>query len=220
MEDKERIPLVKKTIYSTYVKRGMDVFISGVALIILSPILLLIIIMEMIFHGKPIIYTSERPGKDGKIFTIYKFRSMTGKKDENGKLLPEIQRITKLGRVLRRTSLDELPQLVNIIKGDMSIIGPRPLLPEYLDIYSSRHSVRQAVRPGLACEWIKKGANDIPPVKWSWGEQFENDIWYVEHISLLLDIKMLFAVLKAAVKGSEVRTNDTRGRFVGTNLWE
>lgn len=200
--------------YSIYIKRGFDIFFSGLALIILSPVFLVVAILEIVFHGKPIIYATKRPGKDGKIFKMYKFRSMTNEVGEDGWLLPEEKRITSFGRFIRKTSIDELPELVNIFKGDMSIIGPRPLLVEYLDYYSPRHSMRHSVRPGFACFRI------IPTdsTTWTWGEQFENDIWYVEHVSFITDVKMIFAVLKEVFKASETRANDSRPPFTGDNL--
>lgn len=205
---------VVRSFYSIVVKRFFDILISGFAFIVLFPLLLIICILELIYHGKPVIYKTKRPGKDGKIFSLYKFRSMSNERDENGILLPEGKRLTQFGRILRKTSIDELPELINVIKGDMSIIGPRPLLTEYLKLYSTRHAMRQSVRPGLACVRIMPSESKT----WTWGEQFENDIYYVEHISLITDIKMVIAVVKEVLKGSEYRANDTRIPFTGDNL--
>lgn len=210
------LPKVKKTIYTRVIKRLLDIFLSGIALIILSPILLIISILELIFHGRPIIFSQERPGLHGEIFKIYKFRSMTNETDENGNLLPGKDRITKFGSFLRKTSMDELPELINIFKGDMSIIGPRPLLVEYLPLYSKRYFMRHSVRPGLACPRILSNASNT----WTWGEQFENDIYYIENVGFCVDAKMLVAVAKEAIRGSDCRTNDTRGKFDGKNLYE
>ena len=131
-------------------------------------------------------------------------------------MLPEAKRITKFGLFIRRTSIDELPELFNIFKGDMSIIGPRPLLVEYLSLYSPRHAMRHAVKPGLACVRIMPSKSKT----WTWGEQFENDVWYVEHLNFMTDLKMIVAVFKETVKGADYRANDTRIPFVGDNLYD
>lgn len=190
--------------------------LSGIAIIILSPLLLIVCVLEIVFHGRPIIYNTQRPGKDAKIFNMYKFRSMTNERGEDGYLLPEEKRLTKFGHFIRKTSIDELPGLFNILKGDMSIVGPRPLLVEYLQYYNPRHAMRHAVRPGLALQRITK--TDSKP--WTWREQFENDIWYVENISFLVDLQMVFAIFKAVLSASETRASATRVPFDGTNLDE
>ena len=141
---------------------------------------------------------------------------MTNERGNDGYLLPEEKRLTKFGYFIRKTSIDELPGLVNILKGDMSIVGPRPLLIEYLKYYTPRHAMRQAVRPGLTLERITKTNSKT----WTWREQFENDIWYIEHISFITDVKMIFAIIKAVFRGSEYRASDTRMPFDGTNLDE
>lgn len=215
-DEKEPIPQPRRTFYSLIVKRCLDILLSGLALLCLSPLLLILCILELIFHGSPIFYKTRRPGKDRKIFNLYKFRSMTNERDSEGILLTEDKRLTKFGLFLRKTSMDELPELFNIFKGDMSIIGPRPLLIEYLDLYTPRHAMRQSVRPGLACVRIQLSESKT----WTWREQFENDIYYIENISLSTDIRMIFAVLKEAIKGSEYRANDTRVPFDGGNLDE
>ncbi len=207
------LPKIKKTIYTKVIKRLLDIFLSGIALIILSPILLIISILELIFHGRPIIFSQERPGLHGAIFKVYKFRSMTNETDENGKLLPGNQRLTSFGRFIRRFSLDELPELFCIFSGKMSIIGPRPLLVQYLPHYTERHMMRHEMRPGLACIPLK-------PIKtWSWNDQFENDIWYIENCSFLVDLKEIFAVLLEAIAGAEYRVNDERPLF-SPDYWE
>lgn len=207
------MPKVKRTFYTMVVKRLLDIVISGIAIVILSPLFLIMSILELIYHGSPIFYAQERPGLHGKIFKLYKFRSMTNEKDENDELLPSEKRLTSFGRFIRRFSLDELPELFCIFTGRMSIIGPRPLLVKYLPLYSKRHMMRHEARPGFACMSLK-------PIKtWTWNDQFENDIWYVENCSFLVDIKMIFAVAREALAGAEYRVDDTRSEFNGDNLY-
>ena len=208
----EEIPKVKKTIYTTVIKRFLDIVLSGLAIVVLSPLFLILSILELIYHGRPIFFAQERPGLNGKIFKMYKFRSMTNEKDKDGNLLPEEHRLTKFGKLIRRVSLDELPELAAIFTGKMSIIGPRPLLVKYLPLYSERHRHRHDVRPGFACMSLK------PKNTWTWNDQFENDIWYVENCSFLIDIKMIFAVLREAIVGAEYRVGGDREEFMGTNL--
>jgi len=205
----DRIPVIRKTIYTLFVKRFLDIIISGLAIVVLSPLLIIIAILELIYHGRPVLYSQERPGLHGEIFKIYKFRSMTNETDENGELLPGEKRITSFGRFIRRFSLDELPELFCIFAGKMSIIGPRPLSPLYLSRYSKRHAMRHEVRPGFACVSLK------PIATWTWEDQFENDIWYIENCSFIVDLKMVFAVIREAIRGSEYRVNDTRSDFMG-----
>lgn len=212
----EELPVIRKTFYARYGKRVIDMVLSGAAIVCLSWLMLIVVCLELIIHGRPVLYKTKRPGKDGKIINIYKFRSMTNERGEDGLLLPEEKRLTKFGLFLRRTSIDELPQLINILKGDMSIIGPRPLLVEYLPLYSKRHAMRHAVKPGLACVRIMPGNTTT----WTWGDQFENDIWYIEHLSFKTDIKMICAVAKEAIKGAEHRSNGTRIPFTGDNLYD
>ena len=208
------LPKVKRTLYTMFFKRALDVLLSGIAIVLLSPLLIILTILELIYHGRPVLFAQERPGLHGKLFNIYKFRSMTNKTDENGKLLPSDERLTSFGRVIRRLSLDELPELFCIFTGKMSIIGPRPLLPKYLPYYTERHMMRHEMRPGLACVPIK------PISTWSWNDQFENDIWYIENCDFLIDLKMVFAVAKEAIVGSEYRVEDTRSEFNGNNLFD
>lgn len=207
-------PKVKRSFYTVVVKRLLDIVLSGLAIIILSPLLLIVAILELIYHGRPVLYVQERTGLHGEIFKIYKFRSMTNEVDENGEVLPGEKRLTSFGKIIRRFSIDEIPELFCIFTGKMSIIGPRPLLVRYLPLYSPRHMMRHEVRPGFACVPLK-------PIKtWSWNDQFENDIWYVEHSSFLVDVKMLFAVAREAIVGSEYRVDDTRQEFQGDNLFD
>lgn len=213
----EEIPNPRVSFYSIYVKRFLDIVLCSFALLVLSPLLLIVFILELCLHGRPILYESIRPGKDCRPIKIYKFRSMTNDTDESGNLLPENLRITKFGRILRRTSVDELPELFNIIRGDMSIVGPRPLLSSYIKLYSARHIMRQSVRPGLACPRVYK-RGEIKASSYTWRQQFENDVYYIEHISFLLDVKMIFAIAKEALIGSDMRSDDTRVPFDGYNL--
>lgn len=209
----EKIPVVKDTFYTRHGKRAIDIILSCLGIIGSSPLYLIISLLELKFHGRPIMYVSRRPGKDEKVFSIYKFRSMTNEEDTDGKLLPEEQRVTKFGKFLRRTSLDEIPEFFNILKGDMSIIGPRPLLIEYLPLYSDRHKYRHKIRPGLVCLKLKKDRR-----QWTWEEQFENDIWYVENCSLMVDIKMMLRLIEEELRGSEERTSGNREGFEGYNF--
>ncbi len=210
------LPKVKKTLYSVVVKRCLDILLSGMALLVLSPLLLGVCLLELIYHGRPVVYNTKRPGKDGKLFNMYKFRSMTNERGADGHLLPDAQRLTKFGHFIRKTSIDELAGLVNILKGDMSIVGPRPLLVEYLQYYNPRHAMRHAVRPGLTLERIRDTGSNT----WTWRDQFENDIWYIENISFIVDVQMVFAIFKAVLKASEVRASSTRAPYDGTNLDE
>ncbi len=219
MEIRTDIPKPKISIYSKYIKRLLDISISGCAILVLSPILLIITVFELIYHGRPIFYIDKRPGKDGKIFNMYKFRSMTNECDEQGKLLHPSKRITRFGRILRRTSLDELAGLFNVFNGTMSIIGPRPLMKDYLPLYNERHKYRHYVRPGLAC-WNLNGGDNVTSSTWTWNIQFESDIYYVENVSLWLDIRMIFKTIKIMLSKSEMRTNSGRVKFDGKNLNE
>ena len=158
--------------YRKFGKRALDILLSGCAILVLSPVLLIVAILVRTKLGSPVLFHQERPGRNEKIFTLCKFRTMTDARDENGQLLPDSVRLTSFGKFLRSTSLDELPELFNIFKGDMSIIGPRPLLPDYLCRYDARQLMRHAVRPGLECP-------TYAPLDhvWTWEEQFENDVW-------------------------------------------
>lgn len=178
--------------YKYFFKRFFDFWIALVALLCLSPLLVIIIIwLYYANKGAGIFFLQERPGKDGKIFKVIKFKSMTDKRDESGKLLPDEQRLTKVGKFVRSTSIDELPQLINVLKGDMALIGPRPLLPQYLSLYSLEQARRHEVRPGIT-GWAQcHGRNAI-----SWTKKFELDVWYVDHCSLWLDLKIIFMTIR------------------------
>lgn len=178
--------------YAHFFKRLFDFLISLTILLIIWPILLVVAILLLIFNeGAGAFFFQERPGKDGKIFKIVKFKTMNERKDENGKLLPDIQRITKFGNFVRKTSLDELPQLWNVLVGDMALIGPRPLLTKYLPLYSVEQARRHEVRPGIS-GWAQcHGRNNL-----SWTEKFKLDVWYVDHVSLKTDLQIIFTTIK------------------------
>ncbi len=208
----EKMPVARKTIYTAVIKRFLDIILSLTAVIILGPLLIVLVILELIFHGTPVLFAQERLGLNGEIFKLYKFRSMTDETDADGVLLPEERRVTNFGRVIRRLSFDELPELFCILKGDMSIIGPRPLLVRYRPLYSERHMHRHDVRPGFACVPLR------PQQTWTWNDQFENDIWYLENCSFTVDVRMIFAVLREAVAGAEYRVSGVREEYNGKNL--
>jgi lipopolysaccharide/colanic/teichoic acid biosynthesis glycosyltransferase len=173
--------------YSKFIKSILDIVIAAIALIILLPVMLFVAIAIYFRMGSPIVFTQPRPGKKGRIFKFYKFRTMTNERDSNGDLLPDEKRLTKLGEFLRQTSLDELPQFWNIIKGDMSLIGPRPLLVRYLKRYTPEQARRHEVKPGITGWSQIQGRNGI-----SWEEKFKLDVWYIDNWSLWLDLKILF----------------------------
>lgn len=181
----------KKGIYEKYIKRLIDIVCSLAALIVLSPVMLILTIVGAIkMKGNPF-FTQERPGKNEKIFKLIKFRSMTCEKDNDGNLLPDSVRLTKYGRILRSTSLDELPELINIIKGDMSIVGPRPLAVEYIPYYTNKEKHRHDVSPGLTGLAQVNGRNSI-----SWDSKFKYDLQYVENITFMNDVKIIFSTIK------------------------
>lgn len=183
--------------YGKVVKRLIDIIISGLGLIILSPILLVLCILVRVKLGSPVLFTQERPGKDEKIFKLYKFRSMTDERNEKGELLPDEVRLTRFGKLLRSTSLDELPELLNILKGDMSLIGPRPLLVRYLPYYTDEERHRHDVRPGLTGLAQVNGRNAL-----GWEDRFSYDLQYVNHLSLGMDIKVLGMTVGKVLKRS------------------
>ena len=185
--------------YQKWLKRLIDIVVSAVGIIVLSPVLLILWILVRVKLGKPAIFTQERPGKDEKIFKLYKFRSMTDKRDEKGELLPDEVRLTAFGEKLRGTSLDELPELFNILKGDMSLIGPRPLLVGYLPYYTKREQLRHSVRPGLTGLAQVSGRNFI-----AWDDRLAKDVEYVENLSLLLDLKILLKTVMVVFKKENV----------------
>ena len=198
--------------YKLFVKRVLDFVLSLIAIIVLSPVYLIVAILVRTKLGSPIIFTQERPGKDEKIFKMYKFRSMTDERDENGNLLPDEIRLTKFGKALRSTSLDELPELFNILKGDMSIVGPRPLLVKYLPLYNEHQRHRHDVRPGFTGLAQCNGRNAI-----SWEEKFDLDVYYVKHLSFFLDVKIIFKTIKTVFykEGISSETSVTMEEFRG-----
>lgn len=190
--------------YKHFFKRLFDFILSLIAIIVLSPIYIIVAVLVRIKLGSPVLFTQDRPGKDEKIFKMYKFRTMTSDTDEQGNLLPDEVRLTKFGKALRSTSLDELPELFNILKGDMSIVGPRPLLISYLPYYNEVEKHRHDVRPGLTGLAQVSGRNYI-----AWDDRFAKDVEYVEKQSLLLDIKIILNTVKIVFKKSDIAT-DTR----------
>ncbi len=198
--------------YRKYFKRVFDFVCSVLALIVLSPVLLITALLVRIKLGTPVIFKQKRPGLQEKIFTLYKFRTMTDKKDAQGNLLPDEIRLTKFGKMLRSTSLDELPELWNIMKGDMSIVGPRPLLEKYIPLYSVEQRKRHHVRPGLTGLAQINGRNAI-----SWDKKFQLDIKYIQHITFRSDIKIIFQTVGNVFRGKGISstTSDTMEEFMG-----
>lgn len=190
--------------YKKCIKRCLDFLLSLCGIIVLSPILLILCILVRVKLGSPILFRQERPGQGEKIFTLCKFRTMTDEKDENGKLLPDAVRLTKFGKFLRGTSLDELPELFNILKGDMSIIGPRPLLVSYLPYYSERERLRHSVRPGLTGLAQVSGRNFI-----DWDRRLAKDVEYVENLSFGMDVKVLWMTVKTVLGHTDEVAEDT-----------
>lgn len=191
--------------YKHFFKRVLDFCISIIVLTCISPILLVVTIwLHFANKGAGVFFTQKRPGKNGKIFNVIKFKTMTNEKDENGVLLPSAQRLTPVGKLVRSLSIDELPQLFNVIKGDMSLIGPRPLLTRYLDLYSPEQARRHEVRPGIT-GWAQcHGRNAI-----SWTEKFKLDVWYVDHCSLWVDIKVIIITIMKVLKREGINDNST-----------
>ena len=203
----------KQGVYSKYIKRGMDFALALFALIVLSPLLAILTVIGAIAMGGNPFFMQERPGKDEKIFKLIKFRTMTNKKDKDGELLPDEDRLNTYGRLLRATSLDELPELVNIVLGQLSIVGPRPLLVEYLSYYTKEERRRHDVRPGLTGWAQVNGRNAL-----SWEERFEMDVWYVNHITFWGDVKIIFQTVMTVLKheGISSDTSATMEKFIRT----
>lgn len=201
--------------YKHFFKRFLDFWISFVVLIIISPILLLITIwLHFANKGAGALFFQERPGKDGKIFKVIKFKTMTDERDSEGNLLPDEVRLTKVGRFVRSTSIDELPQLINVLKGDMALIGPRPLLVQYLPLYSKEQMRRHEVRPGIS-GWAQcHGRNQI-----SWTEKFQLDVWYVDHLSFKTDLQVIMITIKKVLFREDINSDNdvTMEDFDGTN---
>mgnify|MGYP003429419761 FL=1 len=186
--------------YKNFFKRIIDFTIVFIALLIIWPILLIITIwLHFVNKGAGAFFTQERPGKDGKIFKVIKFKSMTDERDEKGNLLPDAQRLTKVGKFVRSTSIDELPQLINVLKGDMALIGPRPLLPEYLPYYTEREQLRHTVRPGITGWAQVNGRNNC-----GWNKKLEYDAYYVEHLNFGMDCKVILMTIKNVLSGKDI----------------
>lgn len=202
-------------LYRNYFKRAIDIVTSGGALLVLSvPLVAVTAWLHFANKGAGAFFFQERPGKDGKIFKVVKFKTMTDERDKDGKLLPDAKRLTKVGRFVRSTSIDELPQLWNVLKGDMSLIGPRPLLVQYLPLYSKEQARRHEVRPGIT-GWAQcHGRNAI-----SWQKKFELDVWYVDHISFITDCKVIATTIKKVIMRSDIsqRGQVTMEYFNGNN---
>lgn len=194
------------------IKRLFDIVLSLILIILFLPLYIIVFLLIFIKMGQPILFRQKRPGKDGKIFEIYKFRTMTNEKDENGKLLPDEQRLVGIGRFIRSTSLDELPQILNVLKGEMSFVGPRPLLVEYLPLYNKTQKRRHDVKPGITGWAQVNGRNAI-----SWEQKFEYDLWYVDNQSFWLDMKILWLTFLKVVKRSDISSNSsaTMEKFMG-----
>lgn len=200
--------------YKNFIKRILDFIFTLIGLIVSSPIFLLLIVILIISNRGSCFFFQKRPGKKGKIFKVIKFKTMNDKKDKEGNLLSDDKRLTKLGKFVRKTSLDELPQLINVLKGDMSLIGPRPLLPEYLPLYNDIQNKRHNIKPGIT-GWAQiNGRNAI-----SWTKKFELDVWYVENISFKLDVKILFQTILKVIKKEDINSEGqaTTESFTGSN---
>ena len=199
-------------IYEKYIKRPLDVFLSTGAIIVFSPVLAVVALLVRIKLGSPVMFTQDRPGRDGKIFKLYKFRTMTDQKDADGNLLPDERRLTSFGAALRSTSLDELPELINIIKGDCAVCGPRPLLVQYLPRYNEHQARRHEVRPGFTGLAQVHGRNAI-----SWEERFDWDVKYVDHITFLEDLKIIIKTVKTVLKREGISSGEsvTMTEFMG-----
>ena len=203
----------KRGFYEKYIKRPQDFLCATLALVVLSPILLITAILVRIKLGSPVLFKQQRPGLNGKIFKLYKFRTMTDQRDENGELLPDEVRLTKFGKLLRSTSLDELPELINIIKGNMSVVGPRPLLVRYLERYNEHQARRHEVRPGFTGYAQVNGRNSI-----TWEAKFDLDVAYVDHITFLGDWKIIFKTVLTVLKREGIHSDSavTMEEFMGS----
>lgn len=203
----------KQGIYEKYVKRMLDIVLSLVFILLFWWVYVIISLLVRVKLGSPVLFRQQRPGKDGKIFDMVKYRTMTDQRDEKGELLPDDMRLTKFGKLLRATSLDELPEIFLILKGDLSIIGPRPLLVSYLPLYNEHQKRRHEVKPGLTGYAQVNGRNAI-----SWEEKFDLDVWYVDHVSFVTDIKILFKTVQVVFKRSGISsgTSETMEAFVGS----
>ena len=205
----------KAGFYEKFIKRLLDIVLSGCALIVLSPVLLVTALLVRVKLGSPVIFCQERPGKDEKIFKLHKFRSMSDARDENGNLLLDKERLGKFGRTLRATSLDELPELWDIFRGKMSIVGPRPLLVKYLPLYNDEQHRRHDVRPGLT-GWAQVHGRNLV----SWEEKFAYDVDYVDHISFALDVKIIFMTVRCVLAHEGINSNQSKNDEVTMDEFE
>jgi undecaprenyl phosphate N,N'-diacetylbacillosamine 1-phosphate transferase len=198
--------------YQSLIKRALDFLLALIGFLLLLPVFLLIAILLFIANGGKAFFLQSRPGKNEHIFKIIKFKTMNDKSDKEGNLLSDAERLTGIGRFIRKTSLDEIPQLINVLKGDMGLIGPRPLLVEYLPLYNENQRRRHEVRPGITGWAQVNGRNTI-----SWEKKFEYDVWYVDHLSFSLDVKIIWLTVKKIIKSEEINstTNATMEKFVG-----
>lgn len=201
-------------LYKLFIKRILDLIISSILIILFSPVFISCILLLLLVNQGKVFFIQQRPGKNEKIFSIIKFKTMNDKKDELGNLLPDKLRLTKIGNLVRKLSLDEIPQLLNVLKGDMSLVGPRPLLPEYLPLYNVFQKKRHLVKPGITGWAQVNGRNAI-----SWKEKFKLDIWYVDNLSLILDLKIIFLTISKIFKreGINSATSVTMEKFDGSN---
>jgi undecaprenyl phosphate N,N'-diacetylbacillosamine 1-phosphate transferase len=200
--------------YKSFIKRLIDFLLSLIGLFIIAPFLLLVMLFLAISQNNKVFFLQERPGKNGKVFKVIKFKTMNDRKGRDGKLLPDNERLTAIGKFIRTTSMDELPQLLNVLKGDMSLIGPRPLLVKYLPLYSHHQARRHEVRPGITGWAQVNGRNAI-----SWEEKFEYDVWYVDNLSMLLDLKIIFRTIQKVIirEGISSTTTLTMEAFKGNH---
>lgn len=200
--------------YANIIKRVIDFCCSLLLLIVVTPIFIIVSIFIFFSGTRDVFFYQNRPGKNGTIFKVLKFKTMNDKKDSDGKLLPDAKRLTAVGRIIRSLSLDELPQLINVLKGDMSLIGPRPLLPKYLPLYNQQQKRRHEVRPGITGWAQVNGRNAI-----SWQQKFEYDVWYVDHVSFWLDLKIIFLTIKKVLvrEGISAEDSATMKPFTGNN---
>lgn len=210
--DIQSVQVHKQRIYEKYIKRPQDFCCALAAVVVLSPVMAVTALLVRIKLGTPVLFCQERPGLNGKVFTLYKFRTMTDKKDADGNLLPDEERLTTFGKMLRSTSLDELPELINILKGDMSVVGPRPLLVRYLPLYNEHQARRHEVRPGFTGYAQVNGRNSI-----TWEEKFNLDVEYVDHVTFLGDWKIIFQTVKTVLnrEGINSDTSATMEEFKG-----
>lgn len=213
-QEKTELVSHRQGFYEKYIKRPQDFCCALGATIVLSPVMLITAILVHFKLGSPVIFKQERPGLNGEVFTLYKFRTMTDAKDENGELLPDEMRLTKFGKLLRATSIDELPELINMLKGDMSVVGPRPLLVRYLDRYNARQVRRHEVRPGFTGYAQVHGRNAI-----TWEDKFDKDVYYVDHITFRGDWKIIFQTVKTVLRRDGISSDSsvTMEEFMGTN---